>query len=928
MMPTLRRAILEARPNSVSVAKTADARRDGTTEEAPVKDKMLRQLQRLFAALDESVKQFYNPDAFCQEFTDFEGNPIDALEQMDVDEFFNMLTDKLETALKDTTKAGVIGQHFGGVFSNQIICKDCPHRSEHDEPFSAINLQIKNKKSLHECLTSFVEGETMEGNNAYHCDRCDKKVAAVKRVCIKSLPRHLIFVLKRFSYNYDLGQKVKLNDFCEFPMQLNMEPYTVDYLSRKSAEKDKEAEQSATSMRDGSTTEVSPSKASLQPQNCDYRLVGIIIHRGTADGGHYYSLIMDRERNGVPETERWFEFNDKNVDKFPYDSIGKEAFGGEDNEEGRGGRWKRFERMDNAYMLFYERKDPADCPRQEPAASKRIRDEILRENVRYWQAKLLFGEDYFNFLTQFGLTWDSSLLNVVGFAQLPKPRSIKVSPEERLPLVLSGESLSALQLRVFEYIATAAMTTMARARNHEHLYAFAELLKLYMQQNYTAARWIITAFSNRAVLAEFLFTDSPVTVKAVTTGILHEAAVKVSEKEKASMGTGLPQNCLPNYVTLVFDLLPVARTRGAEATRYCKLLADIAELGPEIRTYMNSIEAMQRICYFVRGTPETEQKLKMALVFHENPNCEFAVHSFPEKDGSEKSQSDYSFAVECLATLWRSCAPFKQGSESPLGLKPYAEFDKSTINAIISNKRALMEIIGNCTQRAALNSLMVALVHLAWESKVMKDYIKSAIVLGLEDDNCDYSEVHLFLRQVLLFARHPDSQSEEFLNDFLRELAGIFCKCQYAYYFTITSIEFLLKFSRMSPLIAKCLSQTFPAYEWILDYFKESPCPPQPSADWAVRLFKSGTSNRAVLASPQRYSLTQQEVAIWTVRSQKVVEALERVRDHGSGTMTRILRGVDPDPEERRREVDEDEDLRDEKFIPGMSIEYRYGSAK
>jgi len=31
---------------------------------------------------------------------------------------------------------------------------------------------------------------------------------------------------------------------------------------------------------------------------------------GSADSGHYYSFISDRERNDLPDDKKWFEFND------------------------------------------------------------------------------------------------------------------------------------------------------------------------------------------------------------------------------------------------------------------------------------------------------------------------------------------------------------------------------------------------------------------------------------------------------------------------------------------------------------------------------------------------------------------------------------------------------------------------------------------
>lgn len=43
-----------------------------------------------------------------------------------------------------------------------------------------------------------IEGEILDGENAYYCEACDKKVSALKRISLKKLPNHLIFVLKRY----------------------------------------------------------------------------------------------------------------------------------------------------------------------------------------------------------------------------------------------------------------------------------------------------------------------------------------------------------------------------------------------------------------------------------------------------------------------------------------------------------------------------------------------------------------------------------------------------------------------------------------------------------------------------------------------------------------------------------------------------------
>jgi ubiquitin C-terminal hydrolase len=58
-----------------------------------------------------------------------------------------------------------------------------------------------------------------------------------------------------------------------------------------------------------------------------YRLKGIVVHEGTADQGHYYSFIADREK----KNSGWFVFNDTLVREFDPADIPEEAYGGDDH---------------------------------------------------------------------------------------------------------------------------------------------------------------------------------------------------------------------------------------------------------------------------------------------------------------------------------------------------------------------------------------------------------------------------------------------------------------------------------------------------------------------------------------------------------------------------------------------------------------------
>ncbi len=85
-----------------------------------------------------------------------------------------------------------------------------------------MSISLDVKKHVTESFQSLVKGEMLEGENAYFCDGCDKKVKALKRLSIKRLPPQLIISLRRFEFDYEADQKIKINKYCEFPFELNL----------------------------------------------------------------------------------------------------------------------------------------------------------------------------------------------------------------------------------------------------------------------------------------------------------------------------------------------------------------------------------------------------------------------------------------------------------------------------------------------------------------------------------------------------------------------------------------------------------------------------------------------------------------------------------------------------------------------------------
>lgn len=101
--------------------------------------------------------------------------------------------------------------------------------------------------------------------------------------------------------------------------------------------------------------------------------MGINIHRGVADHGHYWSYINTRRGKDEPDPVRepaawlssnqsqWKQFNDDEVSDYDISNLERDSFGGDasnltqdelyiSNTSGGGGYGK------NAYMLIYEKK--------------------------------------------------------------------------------------------------------------------------------------------------------------------------------------------------------------------------------------------------------------------------------------------------------------------------------------------------------------------------------------------------------------------------------------------------------------------------------------------------------------------------------------------------------------------------------------------
>ncbi|KAK9879630.1 hypothetical protein WA026_006696 [Henosepilachna vigintioctopunctata] len=361
---------------------------------------ILKQIQAIFGNLAYSRLQYYVPKGLWRHFK-LQGEPVNLREQQDAVEFFMSLVESLDEALKTLGHEQIMSKILGGSYSDQKICKGCPHRYSKEEPFSVISVDIRNHSSLQDSMEQYVKGELLEGADAYHCEKCAMKVVTVKRLCVKKLPPILGIQLKRFEYDFERVCAIKFNDYFEFPRDLDMEPYTVQGLAKIEGEM-------IDCDLDASSTEVCTK----------YRLSGIVVHSGQASGGHYYSYI--RHRNSSGEV-RWYKFDDGDVSECRMgedEEMKVQCFGGDYMAEVfdpmlKRTTYRRQKRWWNAYMLFYTRQDVeekeslmknfGDLSLSEKKENRlkmpvAIENSIRKQNIKFLHHRSQFSLEYFQFI--------------------------------------------------------------------------------------------------------------------------------------------------------------------------------------------------------------------------------------------------------------------------------------------------------------------------------------------------------------------------------------------------------------------------------------------------------------------------------------------------------------------------------------------------
>ncbi|XP_055385651.1 ubiquitin carboxyl-terminal hydrolase 47 [Condylostylus longicornis] len=350
------------------------------------------QLQRLFLNLQTSTKNAVETTDLTKSFG---WDSTEAWQQHDIQELCRVMFDALEHKFKNTDQANLINILYEGKMIDYVKCLECKTEKSREDTFLDIPLPVRPfgsvvaYGSIEEALRAFVQPEILDGNNQYFCEKCNKKCDAHKGLKFKKFPYILTLHLKRFDFDYQTLHRIKLNDKVTFPQMLNLNGFTKDSESGMHIPLQSNNTNQTNGygvLDDCSTTD---SGTALEEDNCSgiattassshhenelqeddegidtsngidgrlnfknengpflYELFAIMIHSGSASGGHYYAYIKEFE-NG-----EWYSFNDQTVTYITQEDIQK-SFGG--------GSFKAYysnmySSSTNAYMLMYRQID-------------------------------------------------------------------------------------------------------------------------------------------------------------------------------------------------------------------------------------------------------------------------------------------------------------------------------------------------------------------------------------------------------------------------------------------------------------------------------------------------------------------------------------------------------------------------------------------
>lgn len=790
--------------------------------------RLVVELQSLFAHLQSLAKPYYSPKAFIDALHSWDGESIDVMEQQDASEFLTLFFQQMEAEMngslhgstgRNSMEARLLDRFFGGMYSNELVAQGDRY-SERLEPFHFLSVPVRDRKTLTEALTSLFEGDVVE----YTWEDKRKEhvtLDTMKRLSICRLPEILIIHLKRFEYDLERGMRIKVHDRLEFPMILDMYPFT----------------------KHGQNAQ----RATLDVHEAlEYEFRGTVVHMGTAHSGHYYSILRE-------ESEQWYEFNDTIVSPFDASQLANECFGNSDSQSVK----KR-----SSFMLFYTRtsgsvgSETALFPRRIgviayvalfcvrlrrkgwsnieylrrmslKALPLKISQQIQAENELFWLKKYIWDTTYLQFTFRL---LRNCLMDTTG---APVSDALLQSTTQTFRFEPVEARFVALQVAT-KFV----FGTLHQSGDVTLMLGWRPVLEALYYEETEGCEWFLKALlEHKRLVLELLIAHPNVQVRELMFVALREAimtatrilpSVDPSLKSSVSYGIALYQNGgeqiqlerseasaqLPlsfEFVYALLKLMPWLLTVPVEYHRYYLTLL------------LHFISAGRNECMFVvvnNGIGAIISLLSGGSHAHVLLASEFEQSKARHMS---KSLALNEILLKLLSLLLRCCEPPAMDSSvrvlPPNLMQDHVQVSSSDKDILLQTDRWCVLLIQHATQYGRETKPLEQIVmHLCWESRQMTSRFMERIMDGIETQ--DDQDIKPYFRTMNVMYKVRDSLATERIQDGMTRLIAVLASQQRYYRATEIAIDMLTRLAKRHSRVMRWLRENRSSCLWMTKWLR------------------------------------------------------------------------------------------------------------
>lgn len=306
--------------------------------------KIISAVQSLFAHMQLSEDCAVSTKSLTSAFG---WSNADVFEQHDAQELFVSMADAMSQESSDWDD--FFTKQFKGSSSDVLECPSCGFKNTNTTPFQDIPLNLSQDSDskgfvFTDLLAATTVPETLDDKNLWTCGGCSNAVAAKKSLSYNSLPPILICHLKRTSYDQVTQRRTKITAPVYFSKEIDGKVLKNDFAKTEK-----------------------------------YKLKSILMHTGTASGGHYKAMVQE---NGV-----WYEYDDSIVTELSREEESKLFWYSDGDTEADDKASSSI--YSSAYMLIYQLQDEKTVALEEATIDvpKELAEQVSKSNAKLHELK-------------------------------------------------------------------------------------------------------------------------------------------------------------------------------------------------------------------------------------------------------------------------------------------------------------------------------------------------------------------------------------------------------------------------------------------------------------------------------------------------------------------------------------------------------------